>query len=68
VDRREQGGVCGVTRTWPDRDGGEMTTVLRIGQAVHRHGQLPGSAGDLQVVQGGTAAQDEVAAVRVGRG
>ena len=45
-----------------------MTDVLGIGQPVHAYGQVEGGERDVQVVQGGAAAQQEVAPVRVGRG
>ena len=61
-------GVGGIGRAGQDLDGGEVTDVLGIGQPVHAYGQVEGGERDLQVVQGGTAAQHEVAPVRVGRG
>ena len=67
VDRPEQGGVGGVGATGSDRDGGEVAAVLGVGHAAHLHRQAAGGERDLQVVQGGAAAEDQIAAVRVGR-
>lgn len=43
-----------------------MAAIIRIGHAPHLHGQPAGREGDLQVVQGGAAAQGQIAPVRVG--
>ena len=53
--------------TGSDRDGREVAAVLAVGHAAHLRCQPAGGEGDLQVVQGGPAAQDQIAAVRVGR-
>ena len=60
-------GVGGIGRAGQDLDGGEVTDVLGIGQPVHAYGQVEGGERDLQVVQGGAAAEDQVATIRVGR-
>jgi hypothetical protein len=52
-------------RAGQDLDGGEMTEVFGIGQPMHVYRQGEGGERDLQVVQGGAAAQQEVASVRV---
>lgn len=68
VDTREQRRVGGIPGARPDGDDGEVARILRIRQPVHLRSQAPGGEGDLQVMQGGAAAQDEVTAVGVGRG
>ena len=66
LDRPELGGVGGVGATASDRDRGEVAAVLGIGHPAHLHRQPAGRERHLQVVQGGAAAEDQVAAVRVG--
>ncbi len=66
VDRREQGRVRQLAGTGPNRHGGEVPGVLRVGQAVDLGLEPLRGQRHEQVVQGGPAAEHEVAAVGVG--
>src|SRR5215217_1297562 len=66
VDRPLQRRVCGEAGTWPECHRGEVPGVVGVGEPVDGRIQAAGGEGDQQVVQGGSAAQDEVAAVGIG--
>ena len=58
-------GSAGEAGTWPECHGGEVPGVVGVGEPVDGRFQAAGGEGDQQVVQGGSAAQDEIAAVGI---
>jgi hypothetical protein len=66
-DRGEQRGVGRVAGARTDRHRRDVAGILRIGQPVDVGGVAGGGERDQQVMQGCSAAEDEVPAIRVGR-